>query len=135
MPMIWNGSAAAWRGRFAKAFHLNLRSGCPLPRHADARPCAISGSTKQQRNARRPRPWHLARDLARIGRAFELRTWPLWRRDESPPADASSLDRALFYLHRHHGRVPNARRLYDLLVATATVDADIAVESRIACLT
>lgn len=75
-------------------------------------------------------PWRRACELAQAGRTFELRTWPSWRRRESPPADASALAQALFYLHRHDGRVPSARRLYDLIsTTTATPGPDIAVKA------
>lgn len=71
-------------------------------------------------------PWRRAQELARIGRAFERNIWPLWQRYDRPPAHASALDRTLFYLHRHGGRVPAARRVFDV---TATLGSDIAAKA------
>src|SRR5512144_334675 len=71
-------------------------------------------------------PWQRAQELARIGRVFERRTWPAWKRYDQPPAHATALDRVLFYLHRHGGRVPGARRVVDVI---AILDADIATQA------
>ena len=71
-------------------------------------------------------PWQRAQELARIGRAFERRTWPLWRRYDHPPGHATALDRVLFYLHRHGGRVPAARRVFDVIAPLAS---DIAAKA------
>lgn len=73
-------------------------------------------------------PWQRAIALDSLARDFERRQWPRWRALRTPPAGASAAERALFYLARHGGRVPRARRLHDLL-ATATVGQDIAAAS------
>ena len=78
-------------------------------------------------------PWRRACELAGAARAFKQRKWPRWRAMKAPPADASKLDQALYYLHSHGGRVPSVRRLYDLICeTTATNREDIAVRDRIA---
>jgi hypothetical protein len=122
----------AWlRAGFALAFRdgVPLEVALSLPATAARRRTALRDFWLEQAAAQcdETLPWRRACELARVGREFEQRTWPRWRKREAPPPEASAIEQALFYLHRHDGRVPSARRLHDLLCATAIVDQDIAV--------
>jgi len=126
------------RRGFALAFRdgVGLEVALGLPSTAARRRTALRDFWLEQAAARcnETLPWRRACELARVGRVFASQTWPRWRRREAPPAEASALEQALFYLHRHDGRVPSARRLHDLLcAATAIVDQDIAVNPAREC--
>src|SRR4051812_39097687 len=106
-----------------QAFALSFRDGVPLelalalPATKARRRTALRDFWLQQaaKQCTETLPWRRACVLAQAGKVFASRTWPCWRRLAFPPADACALDQALFYLHRHGGFVPTARRIYDLL--------------------
>jgi hypothetical protein len=123
----------AWlRGGFARAFRdglpLDLALGLPATRARLRTALRDYWLAQAADELSALLPWPRACELARRGREFERRTWPVWRRHDAPPGHATALDRCLFYLHRHGGRVPNARRLFDVL-AIATPASDIAVKA------